>query len=80
MKTEDYTIEFCPWCETEVAIRAHCAIACPNCGKPIIPCSTCLEGCHANKGCPYGCRNAIGTMKLGAPMTAEETAFAWANC
>ena len=37
MKAEDYTIEYCPFCEQEVAIRSHGVTACPACGKPLAP-------------------------------------------
>ena len=56
-KIEDYTIEMCPWCETEQVIFSHGVTGCPNCGKPLAPCSVCTEengGCDYDK-CPYGC-------------------------
>ena len=86
MKPEDYTIEYCPYCDQEVAIRSHGITACPSCGKPLAPCSVCFDeqgGCEVLKSCPYGCTG--GTEDEFKPitnphMTAEEIAFAEANC
>lgn len=89
MKPEDYTIEFCPHCETEVAIRSHGVTACPVCGKPLAPCSVCHDergGCHAMEPCPYGCSTGGSGAEdenkaiTNPPMTPEEMAFAWAVC
>lgn len=49
---DDYTIEFCPWCETEQFIYSTGITACPNCGKPLAPCSMCKDCVDP---CPYGC-------------------------
>lgn len=49
----DYTIECCPFCDTEQVIFAKGVTACPNCGKPLAPCSMC-ENCDYST-CPYGC-------------------------
>lgn len=84
-KQEDYTIEYCPFCDTEVAIRAHGVTACPECGKPLAPCSVC-HGCvmgPPHSACPYGCTGGAEDERktiTAPPMTAEEIAFAWANC
>ena len=94
MKPEDYTIEYCPFCDQEVVIRSHGITACPSCGKPLAPCSVCslaFTGCYADcnpdenteTGCPYGCTGgAEDEFKpiTNPPMTAEEIAFAEANC
>lgn len=85
MREKDYTIEYCPYCDQEVAIRSHGVTACPECGKPLAPCSTCYDeqgGCHI-ANCPYGCTGgAEDEFKpvTNSPMTADEIAFAWANC
>lgn len=83
MKPEDYTIEYCPFCDTDVAIHAHGITACPECGKPLAPCSVCVdERGDCFKPCPYGCTGgAEDEFKpiTEPPMTAEEIAFAWAN-
>lgn len=50
---ENYTIEYCPWCDTEVVIYSKGVTACPNCGKPLAPCSACEGKCQ--EPCPYGC-------------------------
>ena len=86
-KAEDYTIEFCPWCCNDVAIRSHGVTACPECGKPLAPCSVCTAergGCRAGEPCPYGC-SPLGegdeNKAITVPhMTEEEIAFAFANC
>ena len=49
----DYTLEYCPWCDSEQVIYAKGVTACPSCGKPLAPCSMCEE-CNY-KTCPYGC-------------------------
>ena len=49
---ENYTAEYCPFCENEVVIYATGITACPECGKPLALCSMCEE-CVPN--CPYGC-------------------------
>ena len=59
MKAEDYTIEYCPYCDQEVAIRSHGITACPSCGKPLAPCSMCAierNGCMFPAPCSYGCK------------------------
>lgn len=48
-----YTIEYCPFCDNEVVIFSKGVTACPECGKPLAPCSMC-EDCNYEK-CPYGC-------------------------
>lgn len=49
---EDYTIEYCPYCEKEQVIFSRGITKCPDCGKPLAPCSVCEE-CVVD--CPYGC-------------------------
>lgn len=50
---DKYTIEYCPFCDTEQVIYSTGITACPNCGKPLAPCSMC-ETCDYDT-CPYGC-------------------------
>lgn len=50
---DDYTIEYCPWCDSEQIIYATGVTACPECGASLAPCSMC-EDCDRNI-CPYGC-------------------------
>ena len=40
---QKYTIEWCPYCDTEEVIYAEGITACPNCGAPLAPCSMCDE-------------------------------------
>lgn len=87
MNLEDYTIEYCPWCDKEVAIHAHGITACPECGKPLAPCSVCWDaygGCIEDL-CPYGCggagSGADDEKEITEPaMTLEEIAFAFSHC
>lgn len=51
--TEIFTIEYCPFCDSEQVIFAQGITACPRCGKPLAPCSVC-ENCNYDT-CPYGC-------------------------
>lgn len=57
MKARDiqglFTIEYCPFCDSEQVIFQKGITACPSCGKPLAPCSMC-EDCNRNT-CPYGC-------------------------
>ena len=69
----NYTIEYCPWCDTDQVIFANGVTACPNCGKSLAPCSMC-EGCnYAN--CPYECdgsENDGNKPITNRPITEEE--------
>lgn len=56
MKTK-FTIEYCPWCDSETVIFASGITACPHCGKPLAPCSMC-EDCDYDT-CPYGCTGGV---------------------
>lgn len=49
----DFTIEYCPFCDSEQVIYSKGVTACPDCGKPLAPCSMC-ENCDYGT-CPYGC-------------------------
>lgn len=51
LRFEDYTLEECQNCESEVVIRATGISRCPRCGKPILPCTTCSS---CTTPCPYG--------------------------
>ena len=76
LKAEDYTFEYCPFCENEVVIHATGITACPECGKPLAPCSVC-ERC--SNPCPYGCTGgeADETKPVTMPpMTQAEIDFA----
>lgn len=53
---EDYTIECCPFCDSEQVIFSKGVTRCPDCGKPLAPCSVCEE-CVTE--CPYGCDGTI---------------------
>ena len=82
MKAEDYTIEYCPFCDTDQVIHSHGVTACPSCGASLAPCSVCSEewgGCIVGSPCPYGCTG--GPEDANKPitmpsLTAEEIAFA----
>lgn len=50
--SENYTPEYCPWCDSEQIIYANGITACPNCGRPLAPCSVCGD---CKDPCPYGC-------------------------
>lgn len=52
-RQEDFASEYCPFCGSEVVIYSKGVTACPECGKPLAPCSMCEE-CNYDK-CPYGC-------------------------
>lgn len=49
----DYVLEYCSNCERESVIFAKGITACPNCGAPLVPCSSCDVCDTAN--CPYNC-------------------------
>ena len=83
MKVEDYTMEYCPYCDDEVVIHAHGVTACPKCGKPLAPCNVCRDergDCH--DPCPYGCTGTESdefkkvTMP---PITDDEVKFVLQN-
>lgn len=79
LKAEDYTIEFCPWCENEVVIHSKGITACPECGKPLAPCSVC-DGCV--DPCLYGCTGGTSDEEKKVTMpaiTPAEIKFAMDN-
>ena len=85
MELKDYTIEYCPYCDREVAIRSYGITACPFCGKPLAPCSICDDetGCFVGQPCPYGCKCDAEDEFIpitNPAMTSEEIAFVEANC
>lgn len=48
---QEITYEYCPWCDTEVRLKAQLSVQkCPSCGKHIVCCSMCDECVH---DCPY---------------------------
>lgn len=49
---DNYTIEYCPWCDMDQVIFSKGVTRCPECGKPLAPCSMCEE---CVQDCPYGC-------------------------
>ena len=70
----DYTAEYCPYCDNEVFIHAYGTTRCPECKTVIFPCSVCIDesgGCRHN--CPYGdpmkTENRVAT---NPDMTKEE--------
>ena len=82
MDAENYTIEYCPYCDQEVAIRSKGITACPKCGKPLAPCSVCYDEERHCSTCPYGCHGSAEdefTPITNPPMTEDEIIFAWAN-
>ena len=86
----DCTIEYCPHCDMEVAIRSKGVTACPECGRPLAPCSVCWHengGCRMSPtnpdACPYGCTGGEADERkpiTAPPMTPEEIAFAFVHC
>lgn len=75
-RAEDYTIEYCPWCENEVVIHSKGITACPECGKPLAPCSVCEE---CISPCPYGCSGGASDEHKAVttpPITQAEIEFA----
>lgn len=80
MNRDDFTLEYCPWCDNEVVIHATGITACPECGKPLAPCSVCTaenDGCH--EPCPYGCDGTEAdeqkTVTMPPVSEAERTLF-----
>lgn len=64
MKKEDYTIEWCPHCDTEQVIYSEGVTACLKCHKPLLPCSVCEDGCRITQPCPYDMTGALGDDKI----------------
>ena len=85
MKPEDYMIEYCPYCNQEVAIRSYGTTACPKCGRPLVPCSLCSDGTnllHNCSRCSNGCVRGDDDENMpitNSHMTEYEIIFAWAN-
>lgn len=87
---KDYIVEYCPFCDSEVVIRAKDIMPCPSCGKPLAPCSVCWSengSCHMSGAvpntCPYGYTGISEDEykePTAPPMTPEEIEFAWKNC
>ena len=72
-KWEDYTMEYCPFCENEVVVYSNCVTACPYCGRPLAPCSMCEE---CVDDCPYGCDGVHDEEKqIDKYITADEIAW-----
>lgn len=71
---EDYTLEECPNCESEVVIRATGISRCPHCGKPILPCTTCSS---CTTPCPYGYTGRFNERlkPTNPPITQKEVDF-----
>lgn len=51
--TDEFTIDWCQYCHSEQVIYAKGITACPDCGKPLVPCSVC-DQCDYDT-CPYEC-------------------------
>ena len=67
-----YTLEYCPFCDEEVVIYSTGITACPECDKPLAPCSMC-ESCATQ--CPYGCTGGLEDefkKVTNSPITQEE--------
>lgn len=76
LNADDYTLEYCPFCDAEQVIHAVGVTACPECGKPLAPCSMC-DDCHMDS-CPYGCTGGTADefKEVTTPaITAAEIAF-----
>lgn len=55
---EETTWEMCPECEEEVELEMVLKMqVCPNCGKPIAPCSICDHNLVDCSKCPIGCNS-----------------------
>ena len=74
LRFEDYTLEECPNCESEVIIRATGISRCPRCGKPILPCTTCSS---CTTPCPYGYTGRFNERlkPTNPPITQREVDF-----
>lgn len=49
----DHCDEWCPECEAEVELPWEFKVhICPNCGRPILPCSICEMGVYECSDCP----------------------------
>lgn len=74
LRFEDYTLEECPNCESEVVIRATGISRCPCCGKPILPCTTCSS---CTTPCPYGYTGRFNERlkPTNPPITQKEIDF-----
>ena len=78
---ERFTIEYCPWCDSEQIIFAHGTTECPDCKHILYPCSVCYDetgGCENNKPCPYGIENRVAT-NIPLILTEKEIAFLYKN-
>lgn len=73
---DNFTIEYCPSCGSEIVVRIPGISQCPLCGCSIVPCSLCEECDHLE--CPYGCTGRSDDLKLPAdrePVNEEDTAY-----
>lgn len=73
-RIEDYTLEECPHCETEVVIRSRGVSICPKCKRVILPCTKC-DSCTTP--CPYGYTGRYGERLRPTcpPVSKEEAQF-----
>lgn len=71
---EDYTLEECQFCETDVVIRSTGVSTCPKCGRPILPCTKCSS---CTSPCPYDYTGHFGQRQrpTNPLITKEETEF-----
>lgn len=74
LRFEDYTLEECQSCESEVVIRATGISRCPHCGKTILPCTTCSS---CTTPCPYGYTGRFNERlkPTNPPITQKEVDF-----
>lgn len=75
-----FTIEYCPFCDSEQVIWAEGITACPHCGKPLAPCSVCEKCSYFN--CPYGCDGTENDEHkvVTRPLIPEEISMALYRC
>lgn len=84
---ERFTIEWCPWCDSERIIFAQGTTRCPVCNHVLIPCSTCIDtfgDCLKHEDCPYAeCEQTPDEFRqatnIPLVLTDEETAFLYKN-
>lgn len=50
---DEYCVEWCSCCDTEVVIRSFGVSFCPNCGERILPCTMCDTDYIDCRHCPY---------------------------
>lgn len=84
---ERFTIEYCPWCNSEQIIFAQGTTECPACKHVLIPCSVCLDtisNCSEPEICPYiECAQTPDELRKATNvpiiLTEEEKEFLYKN-